>query len=56
MDFYRRFADTTKVASYSVDTRDVLGQGAFGIVFKGSDAKNNTIAAKKIDGNVHPRI
>ena len=45
-----------KVKSYSIDTRDVLGQGAFGVVFKGSDARKNTIAAKRIDGNKHPRI
>ena len=45
-----------KVKSYSIDTRDVLGQGAFGVVFKGRDVKKNTIAAKRIDGNVHPRI
>ena len=45
-----------KVKSYSIDTRDVLGQGAFGIVYKGRDAKKNTIAAKRIDGDKHPRI
>ena len=45
-----------KVKSYSIDTRAVLGQGAFGVVFKGRDAKKNTIAAKRIDGDVHPGI
>ena len=45
-----------KVKSFSINQRYVLGQGAFGIVFKGTDAKKNTIAAKRIDGNVHPRI
>ena len=44
-----------EVKSYSIDTRDVLGQGAFGIVYKGTDAKKK-IAVKRIDGNVHPRI
>ena len=33
-----------------------MGSGAFGIVYKGNDAKKNTIAAKRIDGNLHPRI
>ena len=33
-----------------------MGSGAFGIVYKGSDGKKNTIAAKRIDGNKHPRI
>ena len=33
-----------------------MGQGAFGIVFKGSDPEGNTIAAKRIDGDKHPRV
>ena len=45
-----------KVRSYSINQTEVLGQGAFGIVFKGSDAKKNTIAAKRIDGKEHPQI
>ena len=45
-----------KVKSFSINQRDVLGQGAFGVVFKGTDAKKNTIAAKRIDGYAHPRI
>ena len=45
-----------KVKSYSIDQRQVLGTGAFGIVFKGSDVRKNIVAAKRIDGNDHPRI
>ena len=45
-----------KVKSYSISQTEILGQGAFGIVYKGSDVKENTIAAKRIDGNKHPRI
>ena len=45
-----------EVKSYSIDQAQVLGQGAFGIVYKGNDTKKNKIAAKRIDGNVHPRI
>ena len=45
-----------KVKSYSIDQRDVLGQGAVGVVFKGTDAKKNTIAAKRIDGKKHPTV
>ena len=33
-----------------------LGQGAFGVVFEGNNDKKNTIVAKRIDGNLHPRI
>ena len=44
------------VKFYSIDQAEVLGQRAFGIVYKGSDNKRNTIAAKRIDGNKHPRI
>ena len=45
-----------KVKSYSISQTEILGQGAFGIVYKGSDVKGNTIAAKRIDGDKHPRI
>ena len=45
-----------KVKSYSINQAEVLGQGAFGVVFKGRHAKKNTIAAKRIDGKKHPRI
>ena len=45
-----------KVKSYSIDQAQLLGSGAFGIVFRGSDAKKNRIAAKRIDGDKHPRI
>ena len=55
MALYNMFGKI-KVKSYSIDQRDVLGQGAFGIVFKGKDAKKNEIAMKRIDGDVHPRI
>ena len=45
-----------KVKSYSINRAQILGQGAFGIVYKGNDAKKNTIAAKRIDGDKHPRV
>ena len=45
-----------KVKSYSINQAEVLGNGAFGVVFKGFDAKQKAIAAKRIDGNKHPRI
>ena len=33
-----------------------MGQGAFGIIYKGRDAKKNRIAAKRINGDKYPRI
>ena len=45
-----------KVKSYTINRAEVLGRGAFGVVFKGTDAKKTPIAAKKIDGYAHPRI
>ena len=45
-----------KVKSYSISQTEVLGNGAFGVVFKGFDAKQRAIAAKRIDGKKHPRI
>ena len=45
-----------KVKSYSINQAQVLGSGAFGIVFRGSDTKKNTIAAKRIDGDKHPKV
>ena len=45
-----------KVLSYSIDQTQLLGSGAFGVVFKGHDSKKKPIAAKRIDGDKHPRI
>ena len=45
-----------KVKIFSVSQAQVVGTGAFGAVFKGFDAKKNTIAAKRIDEYAHPRI
>ena len=45
-----------KVKSYSINQARFLASGAFGIVFKESDAKKNTIAAKRIDGDKYPRV
>ena len=38
-----------QIKSYTITTSKVLGQGAFGIVFKGIDAQKMPIAAKHID-------
>ena len=44
------------IKNYSINTSKVLGQGAFGIVFKGKDVKKNLIAAKRIDSKRHPKV
>ena len=44
-----------KTKSYKV-TYETLGHGAFGVVYKGEDAKKNPIAAKCINGKHHHRI
>ena len=45
-----------EIKTYSIDQSEVLGQGAFGIVYKERDTNNISIAAKRIDGNLHPRV
>ena len=45
-----------RIKSFYIQQSQVLGQGAFGIVFKGTDAKKNTIAAKRIDAKKHSRV
>ena len=45
-----------QIISYSVETSYVLGQGAFGVVFKGTDTSKIPIAAKRIDGKQHPKV
>ena len=47
---------TINIKSYSIKTSNILGQGAFGIVFKGKDVKKNQIAAKRIDSKHHPKV
>ena len=48
--------NTLKIKTYIIDQTQVLGQGAFGVVFKGIDAKKRAIAAKRINANTHPRV
>ena len=47
---------TIDIKDYSINTSKVLGQGAFGVVYNGTDAKKNQIAAKRIDPKKHPRV
>ena len=45
-----------KVKSYLVNQAEILGKGAFGIVYKGIDIKENPIATKQLDVKEHPQI
>ena len=45
-----------KVKSYTINQAEVLGTGAFGVVHKGFYGKKIEIAAKRIDGDEHPRV
>ena len=47
---------TWKINTYTINSKDVIGKGAYGIVYKGKDGKKGTVAAKAIDGKLHPRI
>ena len=42
--------------SYTVNIRNILGQGAYGIVYKATDNAGKKIAAKRIDGKKHPGV
>ena len=45
-----------KVNGYTVNPKDVIGKGAYGIVYNGKSSKKESVAAKMIDGKQHPRI
>ena len=48
--------DLLKVKSYTINQAEVLESGACGVVFKGSNGKKTTIAAKRMDENAHPKF
>ena len=56
MKMFKANQHLLKVRSYSIDQAQILGQGAFRVVFKGSDTNKSLIAAKRINGNEHPQI
>ena len=42
-------SDTWVIKGYTIYSKHVIGQGAYGIIYKGHDDKGNKIAAKQID-------
>ena len=49
---------STVINDYAINTdvKTTIGKGAYGIVYKAKDLNNETVAAKRIDGKVHPGI
>ena len=45
-----------EIKQYTVHSTEVIGQGAFGVLYKGTDSKKNPIVAKRIDEKRHQRI
>ena len=53
---YKTKNNTLEIHNYTIDIKNDVGKGAYGIVYIGKDEKNQTVAAKKIDGKLHPKI
>ena len=47
---------TWEINGCIISAQDILGRGAYGVVYKGKDSQNRTIAAKTVNGQIHPRI
>ena len=45
-----------KIKDYTVSARDILGRGAYGVVYAAKYHKDREAAVKTISGNDHPRI
>ena len=43
------FPDNWKIKGYTINPKDFLGQGAYGVVYRAVDSKGNKVAAKRID-------
>ena len=45
-----------EIHNYTIDVKNDIGKGAYGIVYIGKNEINQTVAVKKIDGKQHPGI
>ena len=54
----KKFTKDLMINDYDINTdvQKIVGKGAYGIVFKATNSNNETVAAKTIDGKLHPRI
>ena len=52
----QRFKAEITVERYSVDAGNIIGKGAFGVVYTGTDNRGNQVAAKRIDGTDKHKI
>ena len=52
-----KFTKDLKIKNFTICTEysNILGKGAYGIVYRARDSNNQTVAAKTIDGKLHPR-
>ena len=47
-----------RINTYTIDPKldNILGKGAYGIVYRAINNEDKTVGAKTIDGKTHPRI
>ena len=54
----RKFTEDLKIKNFTIsrECSNILGKGAYGIVYRARDSNNQTVAAKTIDGKIHPGL
>ena len=53
---FRKSRSVLEINQYTIHCTEVIGQGAFGVIYKGTDSEKNPIVAKRIDEKRHQRI